>query len=277
MSGTCAGEPRARCREIRRTHGGERERERQREKERVSEWEWDRGWGEGIEGTADTNMANRLKAMHRRYVRQSASWHDVGAFNASVSTTIDNGVLASLPSPLSLLSLSLFVFSSSSWFSSIGGFPSGHSGDRSVGLRVRITRENRGDPRRFLAKIVVAGIRRADFLPFTPFVSPRSRGEETLDENRAPGKGGEGEREREREREKERERERGKERKREKGREREREREKERKREREREREKEREEQGKKATFAFVWVFREDCGVCCTIFDRSVARFSDSQ
>jgi len=78
----------------------ERKGERERERERGRESEKERGM---VEGTADTNMANRLKAMHRRYVRQSASWHDVGAFGASISTTIDSGVLASLPSSLSLL------------------------------------------------------------------------------------------------------------------------------------------------------------------------------
>lgn len=35
-----------------------------------------------VEGTVGTNMANRLKAMHRHCVRQSASWHDDSAFDA---------------------------------------------------------------------------------------------------------------------------------------------------------------------------------------------------
>lgn len=56
--------------------GKERKGRRERGGERWNETE-------AVEGT---NMANWLKAMHRRYVHQSASWHDGGAFVVSIST-----------------------------------------------------------------------------------------------------------------------------------------------------------------------------------------------
>lgn len=83
MSRTCAGELYyvvVLCWRISEYDCEDPEDARDREKERTGECEGGGVMGL-VEGTMNTNMANRLKAMHRHCVRQSASWHDGSAFD----------------------------------------------------------------------------------------------------------------------------------------------------------------------------------------------------